>query len=97
MPPYTRGAGRSKEVKVLRKLTLDPDEISLDQLDIRGSWSWNGIETWQHAVDLLARGVFDLDPMITAHYALDEWEAAFANLRAKRDVKALICPNGRDW
>ena len=77
-----------------RKLTLNLDEVSLGQLDIRGSWSWNGRETWEHAVDLLERGVFNLDAMITNHYTLDEWETAFANLRAKQDVKALIHPNG---
>ena len=79
------------------KISINLDEISLGQLDIRGSWSWNGVETWQHAVDLLNRKVFNLDPMITAHYTLDQWETAFANLRSKRDVKALIHPNGRDW
>jgi L-iditol 2-dehydrogenase len=79
-----------------RKLTLDLDQISLGQLDIRGSWSWNGPETWHHAVDLLGRGVFDLSPMITNHYSLDQWETAFANLRAKQDVKALIHPNGQE-
>jgi threonine dehydrogenase-like Zn-dependent dehydrogenase len=78
-------------------LTLDLDQVSLGQLDIRGSWSWNGRETWERAVDLLDRRVFDLDPMITNHYVLEEWETAFANLRAKQDVKALIHPNGRDW
>jgi L-iditol 2-dehydrogenase len=80
-----------------RKITVNLDEVSLGQLDIRGSWSWNGRETWEHAVDLLNRGVFNLDPMITHHYALEEWETAFANLRAKQDVKALIHPNGRGW
>ncbi len=80
-----------------QKLTLNLDEVSLGQIDIRGSWSWNGKETWEHAVDLLDREVFELEPMITAHYSLDEWETAFANLRAKEDVKALIHPNGRDW
>jgi L-iditol 2-dehydrogenase len=80
-----------------QKITINLDEISLGQLDIRGSWSWNGRETWEHAVDLLQRGVFELDPMITAHYALDEWETAFANLRARQDVKALIHPHSRDW
>jgi L-iditol 2-dehydrogenase len=79
------------------KLTVNLDEVSLGQLDIRGSWSWNGRETWEHAVDLLNRGVFNLDPMITNHYDLEEWETAFANLRAKQDVKALIHPNGRGW
>ncbi|MBN1247709.1 MAG: zinc-binding dehydrogenase [Anaerolineae bacterium] len=80
-----------------QKLSINLDEISLGQLDIRGSWSWNGHETWEHAVDLLQRDVLQLEPMITAHYALDEWETAFANLRAKQDVKAMIHPNGRDW
>ncbi|MGQ9500772.1 MAG: zinc-dependent alcohol dehydrogenase [Anaerolineae bacterium] len=80
-----------------RKITVNLDEVSLGQLDIRGSWSWNGRETWEHAVDLLNRGVFNLDPMITNHYTLEEWETAFANLRAKQDVKALIHPNGRGW
>ncbi|PWH15008.1 MAG: hypothetical protein DDG58_11955 [Ardenticatenia bacterium] len=80
-----------------RKITVNLDEVSLGQLDIRGSWSWNGRETWERAVDLLNRGVFNLDPMITNHYTLEEWETAFANLRAKQDVKALIHPNGRGW
>lgn len=80
-----------------RKITVNLDEVSLGQLDIRGSWSWNGRESWEHAVDLLNRGVFNLDPMITNHYTLEEWETAFANLRAKQDVKALIHPNGRGW
>jgi L-iditol 2-dehydrogenase len=80
-----------------RKITLNLDQVSLGQLDIRGSWSWNGPETWEHAVDLLDRGVFDLDPMITNHYELEQWQEAFTNLRAKQDVKALIHPNGRNW
>lgn len=79
------------------KITLNLDEVSLGQLDIRGSWSWNGRETWERALDLLDRGVLDLEPMITNHYELEEWEMAFANLRSKQDVKALIHPNGRRW
>jgi L-iditol 2-dehydrogenase len=80
-----------------RKLTVNLDEISLGQLDIRGSWSWNGRETWEHAIDLLDRGVFNLAPLITNHYTLPDWRTAFANLRGKQDVKALIHPNGRGW
>jgi hypothetical protein len=34
--------------------------------------------------------------MITNHYELEEWETAFSNLRAKKDVKAFIHPNGRE-
>lgn len=77
-----------------RKITINLDEVSLGQLDIRGSWSWNGRETWEHAVDLLDRGPFNLDAMVTGHYDLEDWEKAFENLRTKRDLKALIHPNG---
>lgn len=80
-----------------RKLTLNLDEVSLGQLDIRGSWSWNGRETWEHAVDLLTRGCFNLDPVITDHFPLEEWETAFAKLRSKQALKALLHPNGLDW
>ena len=80
-----------------RDLTVNLDQVSLGQLDIRGSWSWNGCETWEHAVDLLNRGLFDFDPVITHHYPLADWEQAFADLRAKRALKALLHPNGQGW
>jgi L-iditol 2-dehydrogenase len=80
-----------------RQLRVNLDQVSLGQLDIRGSWSWNGRETWEHAVDLLDRGLFDFAPMITGHYALEDWETAFTNLREKRDLKAMFLPNGSGW
>jgi L-iditol 2-dehydrogenase len=80
-----------------REITVNLDQVSLGQLDIRGSWSWNGRETWEKAMDLLDRGALHLEPMITNHYDLEEWETAFDNLRAKQDVKAFIHPNGRGW
>jgi len=78
-------------------ITIDANPISLYQLSIQGSWSWNGAESWERAVDLITRGVFDLDPLVTGRYTLDEWETAFANLRNQQDLKALIHPNGTDW
>jgi threonine dehydrogenase-like Zn-dependent dehydrogenase len=78
-------------------ITVNLDQVSLGQLDIRGSWSWNGRETWEHAVDLINRGLFQFAPLITGHYRLDEWETAFENLRAKRDLKAMFLPNGAGW
>lgn len=80
-----------------RDVTINLDQVSLGQLDIRGSWSWNGRDTWEHAVDLLNRGVFNFDPVITGRFELDDWETAFANLRAKTDLKAFIHPNRLDW
>ncbi len=80
-----------------RPINVNMDALSLYQLSVNGAWSWNGKETWERAVDLIERGVLDLDSLITNHYALEEWELAFANLRSKQDVKAFIHPNGRDW
>jgi len=78
-------------------ITIDANPVSLYQLSIQGSWSWNGTESWERAVDLITRGVFDLDSLITGRYTLDEWQTAFANLRSQQDLKAFIHPNGTDW
>ena len=80
-----------------KPLTVNMDAVSLYQLSINGAWSWNGRETWERAVDLISRNVFDLDSLITNRYSLKQWEEAFANLRCKQDVKAFIHPNGTDW
>jgi len=80
-----------------KPINVNLDALSLYQLSVNGSWSWNGRETWERAVDLIERNVFDLDSLITNHYRLEEWELAFKNLRSKQDVKAFIHPNGRDW
>ncbi len=80
-----------------REVTVNLDQVSLGQLDIRGSWSWNGRETWERAVDLLTRGLFNFDPVITAHYELEDWAEAFASLRARQNLKALLHPNGIGW
>lgn len=78
-------------------IRVNLDALSLYQLSVHGSWSWNGRETWERAVDLISRGVLDLDSLLTNRYSLEEWETAFANLRSKQDVKAFIHPNGIDW
>lgn len=80
-----------------QEITVNLDQVSLGQLDIRGSWSWNGRETWEHAVDLLERGLFDFEPVITAHYGLEDWEDAFKSLRTRQNLKAMFHPNGTDW
>jgi L-iditol 2-dehydrogenase len=80
-----------------KPITINADAISLFQLSIVGGWSWNGSESWERAVDIISRGVLDLESLMTGRYTLEEWEKAFANLRAGQDVKAFIHPNGTDW
>jgi L-iditol 2-dehydrogenase len=78
-------------------ITLNFDRAPMGQLNLVGSWSWSGPETWERAIDLLYREQIDYRAMITSRYELDDWAVAFANLRACKDVKALIHPNGTDW
>lgn len=78
-------------------ITINADPISLNQLDISGAWSWNGPETWERAVDLVTRTVFDFDAVIGDRYEVDDWEKAFEKLTKGEDVKAFIHPNGTDW
>ena len=78
-------------------VSIELDKISLNQLDIHGSWSWNGSETWKRAVDMVTADRFDFDSLITGRYRLEKWEEAFKNLREGKDIKALIYPNDRNW
>jgi L-iditol 2-dehydrogenase len=80
-----------------KPITINADAISLYQLSIHGGWSWNGSESWERAVDIISRGVLDVESLLTNRYEIEEWETAFANLRAGQDVKAFIHPNGTDW
>ncbi len=92
------GKGRISLVAMWGKpITLRMDKVSMKQLDLKGSWSWNGPETWERAIKLLYKGFINYKDMITGRYTLEEWKVAFKNLRNKRDVKAFIHPNGTDW
>ena len=77
-------------------ITITADEISLGQMNICGCWSWNGPESWRRAIDMVVKGFFNFEPLITNRYSLEEWEIAFKNLRTKKDLKALIYPNFSD-
>lgn len=99
-PANTGRGGRGRVALIAmwgQPITLNFDKVAMGQLDLHGGWSWNGPETWDLAIDLLYRGCIDYQAMITNRYPLEQWETAFANLRAKQDVKAFLHPNGTDW
>ncbi|WP_129628077.1 zinc-binding dehydrogenase [Tropicimonas sp. IMCC6043] len=95
------GPGGNGKISVIslwgEPITIQPDSMSLFQLDIRGAWSWNGRETWHRAIDLIQSGKFDLDTLLTGRYALEEWDTAFESIRQRTDCKAFLYPNGQDW
>jgi|GEM_PF-508238 len=79
------------------QIPLNFDQVCLGQLEIHGSWSWNGSETWRRAVELITSNAFHLEPLINGRYELSQWKEAFQNLRDGKDIKALIYPNGSEW
>lgn len=95
------GRGGNGKVSVIslwgEPITFTPDALSLHQLSIQGSWSWNGRETWLRAIELIKSGKFNLDALLTGQYALEDWDKAFESCRQRTDCKAFIYPNGRDW
>lgn len=99
-PAHTGRGGKGRIALIAmwgNPITLNFDKVAMGQLDLHGGWSWNGPETWELAIQFLWRGVIDYKSMITNRYKLEEWRVAFDNLRAKKDVKAFIHPNGTDW
>ena len=72
------GAGRA---------TIDPDSIVLGHLRVQGVFGASRA-AWRSVVELFSRGQLDPTPLVTHRFALEEFEAAFADLRA-RDAGAL--------
>lgn len=49
--------------------------------------------TWPTAIELVERGLVDLDSMVTGHYELDSVEAAFRSTREPGTLKSVVHPN----
>ena len=73
-------------------INLKFDQVCLGQLEIHGCWSWNGSETWQRAVDLVTSNKFNLDPMITGRYTLEQWKEGFSELKGWERHKGAYLP-----
>ncbi|MEO8908165.1 MAG: NAD(P)-dependent alcohol dehydrogenase [Microbacteriaceae bacterium] len=48
--------------------------------------------TWPTAIDLVSRGVVDLDGMVTGHYGLDQVEAALLSTGDSATLKSVVHP-----
>lgn len=95
------GRGGNGKVAVIslwgEPVVLQPDAISLYQLDIKGAWSWDGTRTWERAVEIIESGAIDFEPLLNGRYQLEDWQEAFDASRRRVDCKAFFYPNGRDW
>ncbi len=82
------------------------DRIPYNNLTVRGSWGWDGMEyadqavrlaagwhSWERALRIMAMGKIELEPMITRNITLEEWRDAFEALEAKQEIKVMMYPN----
>ncbi len=86
--------------------TVNLDKVPYNNLTIRGSWGWDGMEyadqavrlaagwhSWERALKIMAMGKIQLEPIITRSITMEEWRDAFESLEAKREIKVMMYPN----
>jgi L-iditol 2-dehydrogenase len=84
------------------------DMVPYRNLTVRGSWGWAGMEyadqavrmatgwhSWERALQIMAMGKIQLEPIITSRIPLEGWREAFERLEAKQEIKVMIYPNPR--
>jgi threonine dehydrogenase-like Zn-dependent dehydrogenase len=82
------------------------DRIPYNNLTVRGSWGWDGMEyadqavrmatgwhSWERALKIMAMGKIDLKPIVTLNIRMEEWREAFEALEAKQEIKVMMYPN----
>jgi len=88
----------------LRQVNLD--RVPYNNLTVRGSWGWAGMEvadqavrmamgwhSWERALQIMAMGTIDLEPIVTRRIALEAWRDAYEALERKEEIKVMIYPN----
>lgn len=82
------------------------DRVPYNNLTVRGSWGWAGMEwadqavrmaagwhSWERALKIVAMGKIELEPIVTGHIHLEGWREAFERLEAKQEIKVMMYPN----
>jgi threonine 3-dehydrogenase len=73
------------------EMAIDWNQVIFKGLEIRGIYGREMFETWYKMVAMLQSGL-DLSPIITHHYAAEQYEDAFATLLSGQSGKVIL-----DW
>jgi L-iditol 2-dehydrogenase len=84
------------------------DRVPYNNLTVRGSWGWAGMEvadqavrmamgwhSWERALQIMAIGKVQLEPIVTRRIGLEKWRDAFDALEAKKEIKVMMYPNAK--
>ena len=72
-------------------MAIDWNQVIFKGLEIKGIYGREMFETWYKMVAMLQSGL-DLSPIITHHFAVDDYEAAFATMLSGQSGKVIL-----DW
>ena len=72
-------------------MAIDWNQVIFKGLEIKGIYGREMFETWYKMVAMLQSGL-DLSPIITHHYAVDQFEKAFATMQSWQSGKVIL-----DW
>jgi threonine 3-dehydrogenase len=72
-------------------MAIDWNHVIFKGLEIKGIYGREMFETWYKMVAMLQSGL-DLSPIITHHYAVDDYEAGFAAMLSGNTGKVIL-----DW
>ncbi len=67
------------------------DQVAIKEITMRGAFAHNH-ETWNKAIDLLAKNKVKLKPLISGEFALTEWHEAFMLSEKGQGFKYLLYP-----
>ncbi len=84
-----RPLGRIVKVAWTGAASIDLDALMFRGAEIVGHFGYDGI-TWEKLLRLVDGGAVDLNAYITGAFALDDWREAFAEVDAKKHVKAVF-------
>ncbi|MGH8798825.1 MAG: L-threonine 3-dehydrogenase, partial [Casimicrobiaceae bacterium] len=73
------------------EMAIDWNQVIFKGLEIRGIYGREMFETWYKMVAMLQSGL-DLSPIITHHYAVEQFEQAFATMKSGQSGKVIL-----DW
>jgi threonine dehydrogenase-like Zn-dependent dehydrogenase len=72
--------------------TISPSSITVKEAQILGTWLANA--SFPRAVEILEKGIIDLEPLITHRFPLAKTAEAIEVLRKGEGVKVFINPRG---
>jgi 2-desacetyl-2-hydroxyethyl bacteriochlorophyllide A dehydrogenase len=87
-----REGGRIVQLGIAGKgamLEIPADRIALRDVELIGSVSYTSAE-WTRVVSLLSAGLVDLNPIVTHHFPVSEWEKAFALMDSREGIVGKV-------